>query len=63
LLKVQDVDQRQRAHDDIHRIIRHRQPVKLTEAELTVRDTPPRSGEHVRSTVDTNAALCVASVG
>ena len=48
LLKVRHADQSQRAHDDIHRIIGQRQPVKLTETELSVWDTPPRAGEHVR---------------
>jgi hypothetical protein len=38
------VDESQRADDDIHRIIGQGQPVKLTDAELAVWDTPPRIG-------------------
>jgi hypothetical protein len=42
------VDQGERADDDVHRVIRQRQPVKLGDAELALRDTVPRVGEHVR---------------
>ena len=47
-LEAGNVDQGQRADDDIHRVAGQRQPVKLTDVELAVRDTPPRVGEHVR---------------
>jgi hypothetical protein len=47
-LEAGDVGQSQRADDDIRRVIGQGQPVKLAEAELAVRDAPPRVGEHVR---------------
>ena len=47
-LEAGDVDESERTGDDVHRVGGQRQPVKRTEAELTVWDTPPRVGEHVR---------------
>jgi hypothetical protein len=47
-LEAGNVDESQRADDDIHRIVRERQPVKLAQAELAVGDSSPCVGEHVR---------------
>ena len=47
-LEACNMDESQRADDDVHRVIGQGQLVKLTEEELAVCDTPPRVGEHVR---------------
>jgi len=47
-LEAGHVDQGKRADDDVGRVIGQRQPVQLSDVELTIRDTPPRVSEHVR---------------
>jgi hypothetical protein len=47
-LEVADVDESERADDDVHRVIGQRQPVKLADVELAFWDAPPRVAEHVR---------------
>jgi hypothetical protein len=35
-LEAEDVDESERADDDLHRVVRQRQPVQLSEVELAV---------------------------
>ena len=46
-IEARDVLECERADDDVHGVIRQRQPVKLGDVELAILDTLPRVGEHV----------------